>query len=310
MSAFAVSAFAVAFAVSAFAVSALPTADHTAPATPTRRDQRACVDRSQIRWQPAVPRSGTLFSLSLAGSGGQSTAVTRDAIASMMVSGERVFFVGVKDSSRALAPIPLDSSLGVTLRVTCTHGDTVEIRIPTTSGDYTLEPLRVAPRFTAPPKAALAERMRREAERAALVSMTSRSTPPLWRLPFVAPRASRITSPYGGGRVFNGTVTSRHMGTDYAGSVGAAVYATNRGVVRLVDRFYLAGNVIYVDHGGALVSAYLHLSRAVVRVGDTVSAGSLIGYVGATGRVTGPHLHFALRYGSISIDPTSALSLR
>jgi murein DD-endopeptidase MepM/ murein hydrolase activator NlpD len=221
-----------------------------------------------------------------------------------------VVFAGIGDALRALAPIPLDSSVGVTLRVACTRGDTVEIRIPTMPGDYTLEPLRVAPRFTAPPSAALAERIRREAERAALVATTSRSTPPLWRLPFLPPRASRITSAYGRGRVFNGTVTSRHMGTDCAGPVGAAVRATNRGVVRLVDRFYLAGNVIYVDHGGALVSAYLHLSRAAVRVGDTVSAGTVVGYVGATGRVTGPHLHFALRFGSISVDPTSAFTLR
>ena len=35
---------------------------------------------------------------------------------------------------------------------------------------------------------------------------------------FVRPRPSRITSVYGTGREFNGAVTSRHLGTDFAGS--------------------------------------------------------------------------------------------
>ena len=270
----------------------------------------ACVDSAGIRWQPASPRSGTLVMLSIAGPKGQPASVTKRSIASIVVSGEPVYLVVSGDSAQALAPIPIDSTSGVTLRVRCTRGDTVTVRIQATPGNYQLEQLRVAPRFSAPPSAALAARIRREGERAAAISTMSHATPPLWRLPFVAPRASRITSPYGGGRVFNGAITSRHMGTDYAGAIGNPVRATNRGVVRLVDRFYLGGNVVYVDHGGALISAYLHLSRAAVRVGDTMSAGSLIGYVGATGRVTGPHLHFVLRYGAMSLDPTSALALR
>jgi murein DD-endopeptidase MepM/ murein hydrolase activator NlpD len=84
----------------------------------------------------------------------------------------------------------------------------------------------------------------------------------------------------------------------------------DRGVVALVGRFYLGGNVVYVDHGAGLVSAYLHLSRASVAAGDTVRAGQVIGQVGATGRVTGPHLHWVVRYGAVSVDPMSLFALR
>jgi len=97
------------------------------------------------------------------------------------------------------------------------------------------------------------------------------------------------------------------MGTDYAGAVGAPIRAANRGVVRLVDRFYLGGNVVYIDHGEGLVTAYLHLSQHRVAEGDTVAQGAVIGLVGATGRVTGPHLHWIARYGRISVDPASLL---
>ena len=65
-------------------------------------------------------------------------------------------------------------------------------------------------------------------------------------------------------REFNGTVTSRHMGTDFKGATGDPVRAANRGVVRIVGHFYLGGNVIYIDHGAGLTSAYLHLSRQLV----------------------------------------------
>ena len=97
------------------------------------------------------------------------------------------------------------------------------------------------------------------------------------------------------------------MGTDYAGAVGAPIRAANRGVVRLVDRFYLGGNVVYIDHGEGLVTAYLHLSQHRVAEGDTVAQGAVIGLVGATGRVTGPHLHWAVRLHGDRVDPLKLL---
>ena len=118
-----------------------------------------------------------------------------------------------------------------------------------------------------------------------------------------------MTSGFGRRREFNGTIQSRHMGVDFAGVSGAPVRAANRGVVALVDEFYMGGNVIYLDHGAGLVTAYFHLSRANVEAGDTVARGQVIGRVGATGRVTGPHLHWVARYGAITVDPLSLLDL-
>lgn len=103
--------------------------------------------------------------------------------------------------------------------------------------------------------------------------------------------------------MFNGTVASRHLGVDFSGSVGAPVRAANRGVVTLVDEFYLAGNVVYVDHGEGIVTGYFHLSKSLVAPGDIVERGQQIGLVGATGRVTGPHLHWNARYGAVTVNP-------
>jgi murein DD-endopeptidase MepM/ murein hydrolase activator NlpD len=167
----------------------------------------------------------------------------------------------------------------------------------------------VAPGFGREPDSALAARIRRESERARQVAELSHATQGLWQGPWQLPRASRITSGFGRGREYNGTITSRHMGTDFAGATGAVVRAANRGVVRIVDVFYYGGNVVYVDHGGGVTSAYLHLSRQDVAVGDTVARGTPIGLVGATGRVTGPHLHLILRYGTVTVDPLSLFAL-
>ncbi len=123
------------------------------------------------------------------------------------------------------------------------------------------------------------------------------------------PRASEISSTFGTGRTFNGAVTSRHLGVDFRGGVGAPVEAANAGVVALVDRFFLGGRVIYIDHGGGLVTAYLHLSKVLVAPGDTVARGQRIGLVGATGRVTGPHLHWAARYGATTVNPLDLVGL-
>lgn len=143
---------------------------------------------------------------------------------------------------------------------------------------------------------------------AARVSRRAHETPKLWD-EVIFPRESRVTSPFGTGREFNGQVQSRHTGVDLAGAIGAPVHVAADGIVALVDSFHLAGNVVYVNHGAGLVTGYFHLSEALVAEGDEVSAGDVIARVGATGRVTGPHLHWLVRYGSVSIDGMSLLRL-
>lgn len=255
-----------------------------------------CAAPSDFTWQPAAPTAGSLFRVATS-----ARTITR----AVTIGGEPLHFHVTGDSAFAIAAVPIDSTKGVAMTWPCSDRVVSSVRIGTIAGTYAMERLRVAPRFGAPPDPSTAKRMRLEAERAAAVSRASHDTPRQWSSPFQAPRSSRVTSPFGGGRTFNGTVTSRHMGTDFAGAVGAPVRAANDGIVRIADAFTLGGNVIYLDHGDGLVTAYLHLSKQLVAVGDTVARGDTIGLVGATGRVTGPHLHFIARYGTITVDPAS-----
>lgn len=226
--------------------------------------------------------------------------------------GEPLHFEGLDDGRyRSLLGIPLDGgdTLTVTLRrSTGATADTLRLSLLVQRPAYAHERLTVAPRFAEPDRTALV-RIDAEVAQSRAISRRAHDTPRLWWGRFVRPRPSKITSVYGMGREFNGQVTSRHLGTDFAGAVGAPVRAAGRGVVALVARFYLAGLAVYIDHGGGLVTGYFHLSRATVTAGDTVAAGEIIGAVGRSGRVTGPHLHWIARYGGITVDPMSLFRL-
>ena len=227
-------------------------------------------------------------------------------------AGEPVHFEPAGENSLlALVGVPVEvgDSFGVSLFL---HGadwsDTAKAYLPVRRSGYPSEVLKVAPGFVKPDSAAAA-RIQSEILKSREVSRRSQSRTRLWAGPFRLPRSSRITSPFGTARVFNGEVQSRHLGTDFAGAVGEPVLAAGRGIVALVANFYLAGGTIYLDHGGGLVTAYFHLSRAYVRQGQMVRAGQRIGAVGRSGRVTGPHLHWVARYGTVSVDPMSLLQI-
>jgi len=266
----------------------------------------SCGDAA-VSWEPSAPRQGALFRVRVSG-------VAKGTTLLGLVAGEALHFspVAGTTSLESFAAVPIDATDSLGIQVFCHSGelaDTLRARLAATRGEYPVERLTVAPTFGRPPDSALAARMKREADRATAVAVASHETPRLWTKPFLHPRDARITSGFGRGREFNGTVTSRHMGTDFAGATGEPVHAANRGVVRIVGRFYLGGNVIYIDHGAGLTSAYLHLSRQLVAEGDTVERGEVIGKVGATGRVTGPHLHFIVRYGRVTVDPLSLFAV-
>jgi len=171
------------------------------------------------------------------------------------------------------------------------------------------EPLAVDSNFTRPLDAATLARIDSENARAREVGRRAHDRAPMWTASFLRPRTSVITSQFGSGRSFNGKLTARHLGVDFRGAVGEPVRAANRGVVALVDNFFLAGNVVYIDHGGGVVTSYFHLSKTLVSVGDIVKRGQVIGLVGNTGRVTGPHLHWAARYGANTVNPLDLLSI-
>ena len=262
-----------------------------------------------IRAHPAVPLRGSVTWIEVVpaapADGPILRAVEGDA------AGEPLHFSATDRGFAALAGVPLEGedSLRLDLRfVRDGRTDTTRVALALETPSLRSEQLRVSPALASPDSAARA-RIERELELSREVSRRSHQTPRLWSGPFRVPRPSRITSVYGTARVYNGEVTGRHLGTDFAGKSGAPVRAAGRGVVALVADFYLAGRAVYLDHGAGLVTGYFHLSRIDVAEGDTVAAGQPVGAVGRTGRVTGPHLHWIARYGTITVDPMSLVRL-
>jgi murein DD-endopeptidase MepM/ murein hydrolase activator NlpD len=230
------------------------------------------------------------------------------------MAGEPLHFVSSSGAWHAIGAVPVDTEGTLVARAEIRRASG---KTETVSGRVTLpkipppvaQPLAVDSTFTKPLDASTVARIARENERAREIGRRAHDSPPMWTASFIKPRTTKITSEFGSGRLFNGRLTTRHLGVDFRGAVGEPIRAANRGVVRLVDRFFLAGNVVYVDHGGGVVTGYFHMSKPLVSVGDTVERGQVIGLIGATGRVTGPHLHWAARYGAITVNPLDLVSI-
>ena len=264
--------------------------------------------QSRLVATPSRPQPGAIVRLAV--------RPAADSIAEIdgTLAGEPLHFIQSDSGWRAIGGIPTEAQGNVVARafVRLASG-----RVDTLRATMVLppipkpkaEPLRVDSSFSRPMDDATAARIARENALARDVGRRSHDSPPLWTASFLRPRNSRVTSVFGSGRVFNGAVTSRHLGVDYAGAEGTPILAANKGVVALVDTFFLAGKVVYIDHGGGVVTGYFHMSEPLVAVGDTVQRGQKIGLVGKTGRVTGPHLHWNARYGGITVNPGDLLKL-
>lgn len=261
---------------------------------------------------PVSPGPGAIVRLTLS-----APASPADSVVSISgaMAGEPLHFIASRARTwHAIGAVPVDAEGSLVARVTLERAsgkrETVRTRVTLPK----LPPpvsrtLAVDSSFTRPLDSATAARVARENLRARSVGTRAHDSPPMWTASFLRPRTSIITSEFGSGRLFNGRMTSRHLGVDFRGAVGHPVRAANRGVVALVDNFFLAGNVVYISHGGGVVTAYFHLSKTLVATGDTVVRGQQIGYVGSTGRVTGPHLHWAARYGTVTVNPLDLLAL-
>jgi len=262
---------------------------------------------------PLHPEPGAIVRLTLT-----DPATRADAIVSIRgsMAGEPLHFLpSAPGTWHAIGAVPVDETGTLLADAEVHHAsgkiETVRTRVTLPKlPPPVAQPLAVDSSFTRPLDSATAARVERENARAREVGKHAHDSPLMWTASFLRPRTSAITSEFGSGRLFNGRMTSRHLGVDFRGAVGEPVRAANRGVVALVDNFFLAGNVVYIDHGGGLVTAYFHLSKPLVSAGDTVARGQVIGLVGATGRVTGPHLHWAARYGAITVNPLDLVSLK
>ena len=250
------------------------------------------------------------LTLRVPGSAADSVVSVRGALA-----GEPLhYMLSTAGAWHAIGGVPVDSegSLTANAVIQRASGKTETARVRFTLPKVpppVSQPLAVDSSFTRPLNAATVARINRENARAREIGRLAHDSPPMWTSSFLKPRTSVITSEFGSGRLFNGALTTRHLGVDFRGAVGEPVRAANRGVVALVDNFFLAGNVVYLDHGGGVVTSYFHLSKTLVAVGDIVKRGQEIGLVGQTGRVTGPHLHWAARYGATTVNPLDLLAV-
>ncbi|MEO5590882.1 MAG: M23 family metallopeptidase [Gemmatimonadaceae bacterium] len=273
--------------------------------------------QSRLTISPANPAPGAIVRLTLVNSG--ATGDSTVGITGRM-SGEELHFRKASDNTwRAVAPIKVDAVGDVVAEVVVERSSgvvdsvnaiaTLPKPIPAKSRGRSRAPALAVPQlFTRPMSAETQARIERENATARELGRKAHATPPMWTASFLRPRDATITSRFGTGRIFNGTLSSRHLGVDFRGVTGSPVVAANRGIVALVDAFFLAGNVVYIDHGGGIVTAYFHLSKTLVATGDTVERGQEIGLVGATGRVTGPHLHWSARYGQVTVNPLDLLT--
>jgi hypothetical protein len=222
---------------------------------------------------PARPEPGAIVRLSLSApsSGSDSVVSVRGALA-----GEPLHFMHLTAGTwHAIGGVPVDveGSLVANAVIVRASGKTEVARVRFTLPKIPpplAQPLEVDSSFTKPLDAATTARIARENARAREVGRRAHDSPAMWTASFLKPRSSVITSEFGSGRLFNGSLTTRHLGVDFRGAVGEPVRAANRGVVALVDNFFLAGNVVYIDHGAGVVTAYFHLSKTLVAAGDTV----------------------------------------
>lgn len=263
-----------------------------------------------VTWAPASPAQGSFVVVTVR----PDTVGPRALGIRGTLAGQPLRFEpGAAGSFQAVGGIPIGAKGTIPLTLVLEHArgrETHEfVRVPVTPGDFHIEQLTVAPRFVAPLDSATAARVARERAAGRAVSTRSLDAPRYWRGSFAPPASGRITSTWGTGREFNGTLQSRHWGVDFAGDAGTPIFAPNHGVVALVGDFYYAGRIVYLDHGGGIVSALMHLSEVLVAEGDTVEQRQVIGRIGASGRVTGPHLHWTTRYGTVNVNGLSLLEL-
>jgi murein DD-endopeptidase MepM/ murein hydrolase activator NlpD len=218
----------------------------------------------------------------------------------------RSFLHPTTKAQEAWLPIPHDTPAGkialeVILRSEEGRDTQATVSFDLLSGRYRDESLRVDPRHVNPPANV---RKRIEEEQAITKKIYDQSTPELfWSGSFSMPMKSRLTSPFGTRRRYNGETRNFHAGVDFLAAKGSPVFASGAGRVVLAQDLYFSGNAVIIDHGQGLYTQYIHLSRFKVKVGDLVQVGQQIAWSGNTGRTTGPHLHFGSVLHGVRVHP-------
>lgn len=91
---------------------------------------------------------------------------------------------------------------------------------------------------------------------------------------------------------------------DPQGTMGAPIYATHWGTIKMTPNSYPAGNHVWVL-GQHFKTGYSHLSSYAegLHDGQQVERGQLIGYVGSSGEASGPHLDYQVWKDGMNVNP-------
>lgn len=133
--------------------------------------------------------------------------------------------------------------------------------------------------------------------------MTGFTTSYHWDGLFLLPTPGVYTSAFGTVRSYNGgPFDTFHSGADFAGRIGAPIYAPANGIVVDIGSLDIRGLITIIDHGGGVYSGYWHQSSILVDAGENVSAGQQIGTMGTSGLSTAAHLHWEIWAGGVQVD--------
>jgi murein DD-endopeptidase MepM/ murein hydrolase activator NlpD len=266
--------------------------------------------KSQIRWQPSRPVSGSpiLFQVSALASAQLVSAVWMNHEVIFFRSAKTNFWCGLAGVSLETAPGTYDLRLTETLA----GGKSVETlqRIKIARAVYPKITVKVAKQYTEPSPEQLAEISADKNVKQTVFGAGAENPQRLWTGRFAAPVEAPVSDVFGTARVFNQQIQSRHQGLDYAAPSGTPVHAVNRGTVILARPLFFEGNCVVVDHGQGLLSLYLHLSEFKVKEGEEIQEGQVIALSGDTGRASGPHLHLAIRWHGVYLDPAILMKLK
>jgi murein DD-endopeptidase MepM/ murein hydrolase activator NlpD len=179
--------------------------------------------------------------------------------------------------------------------------ETLTLPFTVVDGHYRSEVLKVDESKVSPPAKDLKRIMAEQEEIKAIYGQVTREK--LWKGPFSLPVKSRVTSPFGSKRVYNGEMKSFHQGLDLRAHIGTPIHAPAPGIVVLAKNLFFTGNTVLLDHGYGVFTIYGHMSRLKVKKGDRVASGTILGLAGMTGRANGPHLHWGAVIHRLKVNP-------
>jgi murein DD-endopeptidase MepM/ murein hydrolase activator NlpD len=212
-----------------------------------------------------------------------------------------------KNTFEAIFGVPHSHTAGPAEVTVSGDGFQKTISFNVVDGNYKSETLKVENSRVNPPKKVMKRILAEMKETGAIYATVTPQK--YWNGPFKFPITSKVTSPFGTKRVYNGQLKGYHGGLDLKAPDGTPIHAAAPGKVVLAKNLYYSGNTVILDHGYGLLTLYFHMTKIKAKLGETVNTGDLLGLSGHTGRVTGPHLHWQAVIGKVKVNPMGLIEV-